>query len=119
DLALNLIRLCGKSEQDVEVQFTGLREGEKIEEELFYQYEIVLPTACAKIKRTNALTTNWTTLCGQLDELRASLSIDGAAPIRAKIKEIVPEYLHQTCHSLDVGTEALANNRFQAVGDHD
>jgi FlaA1/EpsC-like NDP-sugar epimerase len=92
DLARSLIRLSGKSELDVEIQFTGLREGEKLNEELFYENERVTPTTCEKIKRTNGAHTNWPELSRQLDELRASMSIDGAAPIRSKIKEIVPEY---------------------------
>jgi FlaA1/EpsC-like NDP-sugar epimerase len=76
----------------VEIQFTGLREGEKLNEELFYGHEKVIRTSCEKIKRTNGALRNWAELCRQLDELRASMSIDGAAPIRSKIKEIVPEY---------------------------
>jgi FlaA1/EpsC-like NDP-sugar epimerase len=92
DLARSLIRLSGKSEHEVEIQFTGLREGEKLNEELFYGHEKVIRTSCEKIKRTNGAMRNWPELCRQLDELRASMSIDGAAPIRGKIKEIVPEY---------------------------
>jgi FlaA1/EpsC-like NDP-sugar epimerase len=92
DLARTLIRLSGKSEQDVEIRFTGLREGEKLREELFYDHEVVTATSCEKIKRTNGAHRNWSELCGQLEELRASMSIDGASPVRRKIKEIVPEY---------------------------
>jgi FlaA1/EpsC-like NDP-sugar epimerase len=92
DLARSLIRLSGKLEQDVEIQFTGLREGEKLQEELFYGHEKVVPTSCEKIKRTNGALRSWTELSRQLDELRASMSIDGAAPIRSKIREIVSEY---------------------------
>jgi FlaA1/EpsC-like NDP-sugar epimerase len=95
DLARSLIRLSGKSEHEVEIQFTGLREGEKLNEELFYGHEKVIPTSCEKIKRTNGALRNWAELCRQLDELRASMSIDGAAPVRSKIKEIVPEYSFQ------------------------
>ena len=92
DLARNLIRLSGRSEQDVEIRFTGLREGEKLDEELFYGHEKVTPTVYEKIKRTNGAHRNWRELCDQLEELRASLAVDGAAPIRAKMHEIVPEY---------------------------
>jgi FlaA1/EpsC-like NDP-sugar epimerase len=92
DLARSLIRLSCMSEQDVEIQFTGLREGEKLNEELFYEHEMVTSTPCEKIKRTNGAHRSWPELCRQLDELRASMSIDGAAPIRSKMKEIVPEY---------------------------
>jgi FlaA1/EpsC-like NDP-sugar epimerase len=95
DLARNLIRLSGQSEQDVEIQFTGLRDGEKLEENLFYQYEQVLPTSCDKIKRTHGSLTNWLELCRQLDELRASMSVDGSAPIRVMMKKIVPEYSYE------------------------
>ena len=92
DLARNLIRLSGRSEQDVEIHFTGLREGEKLDEELFYDHERVTPTVCEKIKRTNGAHRNWQQLCLQLGELRTALTADDAAPIRAKIKQIVPEY---------------------------
>jgi len=92
DLARSLIRLSGKFEHEIEIQFTGLRDGEKLEEELFYDHERVLPTSCGKIKRTAGTLKDWTGLCRQLEELRTSMSVDGTAPIRAKIKEIVPEY---------------------------
>jgi FlaA1/EpsC-like NDP-sugar epimerase len=92
DLARSLIRLSGKSELDVEICFTGLRDGEKLKEELFYEHERVTPTVCEKIKRTSGGRRDWPELCRQLEELRASMSIDGAAPIQSKMKEIVPEY---------------------------
>jgi FlaA1/EpsC-like NDP-sugar epimerase len=91
DLARSLIRLSGKSEKEVSIQFTGLRPGEKFEEELFYASEHVLPTSCPKIKRTQAATEKWPELRKHLDELRASMSIDGARPVRTKVCEIVPE----------------------------
>jgi FlaA1/EpsC-like NDP-sugar epimerase len=94
DMAKTLIRLSGKSEDSTEIQFTGLREGEKLEEELFYQHEEVLPTLYDKIKLINGAKPDWPLLCRKLKELRTSLNVDGAAPIRAKIKEIVPEYNH-------------------------
>jgi FlaA1/EpsC-like NDP-sugar epimerase len=95
DLARSLIRLSGKTEHDVEIEFTGLREGEKLHEELFYKNEKVIPTGCKKIKRTSAPVKDWNELCLQLDQLRASMTVDGAAPIRAGIKRIVPEYAYQ------------------------
>ena len=119
DLARSLIRLSGKTEHDVEIQFTGLRDGEKLKEELFYEREKVTPTSCDRIKRTNGSLRDWASLSRQLDELRASLTIDGVAPIRAKIKEIVPEY---SCHENGArqnGDEPLAERKFRAVSGHD
>jgi len=117
DLARSLIRLSGKFEHDVQIQFTGLRDGEKLEEELFYSHEKVLPTSCGKIKRTTGTLKDWPGLCRQLEELRLSMSVDGVAPIRTKIKEIVPEY------SLPLDAEGAStttgNSHFQAVAGHD
>lgn len=94
-LARSLIRLCGKSEEEVPIRFTGLREGEKLEEELFYESERPVATSCTKIRRARGPNRHWNDLQHQLEELRLSLTVDGAAPVRAKIKEIVPEYTFQ------------------------
>lgn len=92
DLARALIRLSGKSEREVGIKFTGLREGEKLNEELFYANEEVHETSFAKIKRIRSPLDGWSQLQRQLNELRGSLSIDGAGPVRRQIKKIVPEY---------------------------
>jgi FlaA1/EpsC-like NDP-sugar epimerase len=92
EMARTLIHLSGKSEESVRIEFTGLRDGEKLEEELFYNSERVLPTSCDKIKCATSEQHDWLELQRQLEELRATLTLDGAAPIRAKLKEIVPEY---------------------------
>jgi FlaA1/EpsC-like NDP-sugar epimerase len=96
DLARTLIKLSGKREEDVEIQFGGLRPGEKLIEELFYACEIVSETCCPKIKRVSGSQGNWAVLVSHLDELRGTLYVDGASPIRAKIKQIVPEYFYSS-----------------------
>jgi len=103
----------------VEIRFTGLREGEKLEEDLFYKQEEVIPTSCDKIKRTSGPLKDWSCLCRQLDELCVSMSVDGAAPIRAKVKEIVPEYSFHGSDAKRSGEEALAETHFRAVAGHD
>jgi FlaA1/EpsC-like NDP-sugar epimerase len=119
DLARTLIRLACKSERDVEIRFTGLREGEKLSEELFYEHEEVIPTSCEKIKRTKGPLKDWPELCRQLEELRASMCVDGAAPVRAKMKEIVPEYSLQSDNSSQTCNDSFAGQRFQAVAGND
>jgi FlaA1/EpsC-like NDP-sugar epimerase len=96
DIARAVIRLHGKSEASVEIRFIGLRPGEKLEEELFYPNEKALPTSFAQIKRVSESDRNWLHLCRQLEELRACLYVDGARPVRRKIKEIVPEYFESS-----------------------
>jgi len=52
-LARTLIQLSGKTEEQVEIRFTGLRPGEKLLEELFYAFEEVLPTCSAKDQKSS------------------------------------------------------------------
>jgi FlaA1/EpsC-like NDP-sugar epimerase len=119
DLARTLIRLSGKSEHEVEIRFTGLREGEKLKEELFYEYEAVLSTSCEKIKRTCGPLTDWLVLRHQLEGLRISMNVDGAAPVRAKIKEIVPEYSFQSNDQLQRIDEPLVDDYFEKAAGQD
>jgi FlaA1/EpsC-like NDP-sugar epimerase len=92
ELARTLIHLSGKTEEQVGIRITGLREGEKLYEELYFPAEEVSATSRPKIKRVRGNPTSWPVLAQHLNELRASLSVDGAAPVRAKLQEIVPEY---------------------------
>jgi hypothetical protein len=119
ELARTLIRLSGRSEREIEIRFTGLREGEKLNEELFYEQEKVIPSSCEKIKRTSGPLKDWPTLCRQLEELRASMSIDGAAPVRAKVKEIVPEYSFPIDHPRQPVAIPRTAARLGAVAGHD
>lgn len=92
DLARTLIHLSGKSEDEVPIRFTGLRKGEKLWEELFYPHEAVVATSRQRIHRARSKLAGWPVLHRQLEELRASMTMDGAAPVRAKLLEIIPEF---------------------------
>ena len=78
-----------------------MRPGEKLIEELFYPDEVVCNTSCPKIKKARDVLRGWNKLESQLDDLRATLYFDGAAPIRAKIKQIIREY---SCYPAEIHT---------------
>lgn len=60
DLANKLIKLSGKEAAGVKIKFTGLRPGEKLYEELFYEKEQLLVTDQQKIfKVESALKNSW------------------------------------------------------------
>jgi FlaA1/EpsC-like NDP-sugar epimerase len=92
DLARTLIRLSGKSEHEVGIRFTGLREGEKLFEELSYPTEKIHSTSFPKIRRVCGTPQRGDDLKRHLGQLRTTLSEKGTAAIRTKLKEIVPEY---------------------------
>lgn len=94
DLVRTLIKLSGKSEDKVEIQFTGLRPGEKLIEELFYSGEEVDETRFPKIKRVRGPARDWDDLIRKLEELEAASLLRDADSIRAKMKEILPEYTY-------------------------
>ncbi len=54
DLANDLIRLSGLTEEDIHIEFTGLRPGEKIHEELLSTHENTLPTPHEKLRIAQA-----------------------------------------------------------------
>lgn len=92
ELARTLIRLSGKNENDVPIQFTGLRQGERLTEELFYNEEEVSSTPFENIKKTRGACQDWAKLSRNLEELRAALFSGAPAHTLAGIKQIVPEY---------------------------
>lgn len=91
DLARVLMRLSGKSEEEVPIHYTGLRPGEKLYEELFYEDEEMLRTSIDGLRMAHGRNMDWPTLNSHLHQLAALLD-DTAASVRQKVKEIVPEY---------------------------
>ena len=101
-MANDLIRLSGKEPgRDIEITYTGLRQGEKLYEELISEGEGIVPTIYDKIlvlKTTNqwnglddqASFSEW--LMQKIDELYKYAHVHDACKIREKLKEIVPEY---------------------------
>ncbi len=92
DMAHSLIRLSGLKESAVKIAFNGLRPGEKLQEELFYADEAVTPTPCHEIKRVRRPYGSWPELERQLDALRASVTRGVPDEIRARLRDIVPEF---------------------------
>lgn len=107
DLARTLIRLSGKNESDIKIQFTGLREGEKMSEELFYKHEQVGETSFPKIKRARGRMQDWAALERRLEELESALLTNNPDVLRMRIKNIVPEY----CTPLELEAQSLETQK--------
>lgn len=90
DLAQRMIKLSGR--KNVEIQYTGLRDGEKLYEEVLNDTERTVPTIHPKIKIAKVIEYNYEEVVRKEEELlQLSLSYDNMAVVR-KMKEMVPEY---------------------------
>ena len=90
DLAHRMIRLSGA--KNVEVKFTGLRDGEKLYEEVLNDEELTKPTFHKKIKIAQVREYDYETAAAQIDALVAqSYLYDDMETVRL-MKQIVPEY---------------------------
>jgi FlaA1/EpsC-like NDP-sugar epimerase len=95
DMAKTLVQLSGIPPGEVEIVFTGLRPGEKLFEELFYDFERRLSTSVQKVLRTQGQLVSWPRLLAHLEVLRAESAAGLPHRIRAEVKEIVPQYQWQ------------------------
>ncbi len=100
DLARTLIKLSGLRETEVKIEFTGLRPGEKLHEELFYDYEEQRATRVGKITLAKGRACSWPELTAQLDLLFQMSAEHMDAQVRNQVKRIVPEYDYISTESL-------------------
>ena len=91
DLANRMIKLSGA--KNVKVEFTGLRPGEKLYEEVLNELEGTKPTFHEKIRIANVREYDYKQVNKAINELiEISKHYDDMATV-AKMKEIVPEYI--------------------------
>ncbi len=90
DLAKRMIHLSGRT--DVKIEYTGLRQGEKLKEEVLDRKENVLPTSHGKIKIAKVRVYDYDAVSGQIDELiQTACTYDAERTVRL-MERIVPEY---------------------------
>jgi FlaA1/EpsC-like NDP-sugar epimerase len=93
DLAKKTIMLSGKElGKDVEIVFTGLRDGEKLFEELLNDEENTLPTHHEKILKAHVSEYLYEEVCQNLNLLEDLMGDRNELKMVALMKEIVPEF---------------------------
>jgi FlaA1/EpsC-like NDP-sugar epimerase len=93
DMARDLIRLSGfEPDNDIAIEFTGLRPGEKLYEELITEGEGIIPTPHDKILMLKGMECNLDILNSDIKELENIARSQDSRRIILKLHEVVPEY---------------------------
>ncbi|TRV18667.1 MAG: polysaccharide biosynthesis protein [Microcystis flos-aquae Mf_WU_F_19750830_S460] len=93
DLALQMIRLSGlELGQDIDIEITGLRPGEKLYEELLIDTDKARPTAHPKIFCANEHFLAWDKLQIKLEQLLNSIQVNDRQGLVKSLQDLVPEY---------------------------
>lgn len=97
DLAEKMIKLSGlKPYKDIDIDIIGLRQGEKLYEELLIDGENTLPTYHPKIMVCSTVPYNYNVICTGIDELEVMAdSIGKKKDIILRLKKLVPEFVSQ------------------------
>ncbi len=92
DLAVKLINSCGLVPgKDIDIRYTGLRPGEKLHEELYWQGEGIVPTENKKITMLKPNGLNPGELFSKVEQLKELEKIEDANNIINLLRQIVPE----------------------------
>ena len=92
-LAEQMIRLSGKEPgKDIEIQYVGLRPGEKLYEELFYDDEVKESTGNNKVFRARHAVADWRMVRQVVARLEQSHVTAGEREIKRMLAELVPQY---------------------------
>ncbi len=93
DLASQMIRLAGLTPgKDIEIEYTGLRPGEKMAEELFHENEPLSDTSVAGLQRATSRPADLAMLQEQIARLCAAAGARDSEATLVEIGVIVPEF---------------------------
>ncbi|MGL5743271.1 MAG: polysaccharide biosynthesis protein [Legionella sp.] len=91
-LAEQMIRLAGKEPgKDIQIEYTGLRPGEKLFEELFHESEQLAPTEHEKLFKAKFRQLNWDELTQTMRLLNSACKENQDDELFVLLKSLVPE----------------------------
>jgi O-antigen biosynthesis protein WbqV len=99
DLARQIIRLHGlRPDQDIAIQYSGLRPGEKLTEEIFYDAETVRPTGVDGVHAAVDVAPEWGALGPLIDSLVAAAAARDEAAVLRGLQALGPAFRPGPAH---------------------
>jgi len=93
DLARQMIRLSGYDpDKDINIEITGLRQGEKLYEELFHESEDYSGTMHPKILLATSRLVDWDVFSIQLENVQDACKRNDVDALVRSLKDIIPEF---------------------------
>ncbi len=116
DLAKKMIKLSGLTlGKDIQIQFTGLRPGEKLYEEVLNDKEKTLPTTHSQIMVAKVRKYNFAQVSAQISELIELVKTQDNFKIVAKMKQIVPEFKSENSIYEELDNQTTINTNIAEI----
>lgn len=107
DMARRMIELAGlKPDKDIQIEYIGLRPGEKLYEELLYQKENTIPTKNPKIFRAECVHSDYNKMRAACARLLETIAAGNTVETVRMMKIVMPDYRSQNSEyeSLDTAS---------------
>lgn len=94
EIARQVIKLAGLTpDKDIKIEYTGLREGEKLYEELFHEKEQLIPSKMEGIMYASPRACDLKSLTKSILELKEICEQNDKIKARTKLHQLVPEFI--------------------------
>jgi FlaA1/EpsC-like NDP-sugar epimerase len=108
-LAEQMIRLSGKTPgSDIRIEYTGLREGEKLSEELFHQDEGRMATGHDKILLASSRPVDWKVILPLIERMEQLVQACDEPALIALLQHLIPEFVPEQASHFAPEPEASA-----------